>query len=103
MRRPGCDERLPGNARDCRARRAGQRSAGRAAYRRADLLHRCDLRLPPSTTPEVLTVHDTAWLHFDDEAVPLPHHQEAARNAKLVLVPSCFSAGEVISGLGIAD
>jgi glycosyltransferase involved in cell wall biosynthesis len=81
----------------------GQRVLGRAAYRAADLLHRCDLRLPPSTTPEVLTVHDTAWLHFDDEASPLPHYREAARRARLIIVPSAFSAGEVVVGLGVRE
>jgi glycosyltransferase involved in cell wall biosynthesis len=81
----------------------GQRVLGRAAYRAADLLHRCDLRLPPSTIPEVLTVHDTAWLRFEDEASPLPHYREAARNARLIIVPSAFSAGEVVAGLGVSE
>src|SRR5689334_8440625 len=55
----------------------GQVAVGAFAYRGADLVHRCDLRLPPASGLEILTVHDTAWLRFDDEAQPLPHYVRA--------------------------
>ena len=46
-------------------------------------------------------MHDTAWLRFDDEGIPLPHHVRAAQRARLVIVPSAFAGSEVAAGLGI--
>jgi glycosyltransferase involved in cell wall biosynthesis len=80
-----------------------QLAVGAFAYGRPDLVHRCDLRLPPAFGPEVLTVHDTSWLRFTDEALPPPHHVRAAQRARMVIVPSAFAGSEVAAGLGIAD
>jgi glycosyltransferase involved in cell wall biosynthesis len=78
-----------------------QIAVGAYAYGRPDLVHRCDLRLPPALGPEVLTVHDTCWLRFPDEGMPPRHHVRAARRARIVIVPSAFAGSEVVAGLGI--
>lgn len=61
----------------------------------ADLYHRFDLRLPASPGAEVLTIHDTAWLHFDDEGRPPPNAAKLVRQAAAVIAPSQFAATEV--------
>lgn len=73
----------------------------RRAYGPARLVHRCDLRLPPAASPEIVTVHDTAWLTYDDEARPPRGHGAALRRAALVVTPSRFAAQEVEHGLGV--
>ena len=98
--------RLPGTARipasvmtseDGRMRAA----LGRFLYRGTDLVHRLDLRIPPASGPEILTVHDLAPWRFPDEG-HLPRIVAAeARRAEIVICPSNFAADEVASELGV--
>lgn len=81
------------------------RAAARWAYRGADLVHRCDLRLPGATGRglEVVTVHDLAFEHFSDEgSVPDDARQELKR-AQVVIAPSEFSAQELRTRWGLSD
>ena len=59
-------------------------AVGLLAYGRADLVHRLDLRCPPSGRREVLTVHDLPPLRFEDEG-SLPHW--AGRSARAAADP----------------
>jgi glycosyltransferase involved in cell wall biosynthesis len=72
-------------------------------YRGADVVHRCDLRLPPARRPEVLTVHDLAFERYDDEGVVRPGALAAARRSRVILTPSSFVADEVRSAVPHAD
>jgi len=72
-----------------------QLAVGRLAYRGADLVHRLDLQLPPSSGPEVLTVRDLAPLRFSDEGNFPRHAARAISRAATVICPSEFSAGEL--------
>lgn len=74
----------------------------RAALRRFDLVHRCDLRLP-SHPREVLTIHDTAWVHFVDAPTPAPASLRSVASARAVLAPSRFAADEIAEHLGRDD
>lgn len=74
--------------------------AGGVAYRRADLVHRFDLRLPPYPGAEVVTVHDLPPLRFDDEGTLPRWAASSARRARLAICPSAFAAGEVATLLG---
>lgn len=75
--------------------------AGAIAYRRPDLVHRLDLRLPPAGGREVLTIHDLPPLRFEDEG-RLPHWAAwSARRALGVVCPSRFAANEVSQLLGV--
>ncbi|MGH9105825.1 MAG: glycosyltransferase family 4 protein [Acidimicrobiales bacterium] len=75
--------------------------AGRFLYRGEDLVHRFDLRLPPTSGAEVVTVHDVAPLRFPDEG-PLPGWAgPGARRARAVICPSAFAAAEVHELLGV--
>lgn len=74
--------------------------AAAAAYRGADLVHRFDLRLPPSPRREVVTVHDLPPLRFDDEGTLPRWAAPSARRARFVICPSAFAADEVTSLLG---
>ena len=78
-----------------------RRLVGRAIYRRFDVVHRFDLRLPPAPGPELLTVHDVVSWRFPDEARPPSDAAESARRAAVVVCPSQFSADEVASELGV--
>jgi glycosyltransferase involved in cell wall biosynthesis len=76
-------------------------AVGSLAYGRADLVHRLDLRSPPSGRREVLTIHDLCPLRFDDEG-SLPHWAaRSARAAAAVICPSEFAAQEVRDLLGV--
>lgn len=69
-------------------------------YGRVDLVHRTDARLPIARA-EILTLHDLAPLHFNDEGEWPGHATEGARAARTVVVPSEFSAQEVRARLGV--
>lgn len=77
--------------------------AGRWVYRLADVVHRCDLRLPAAQCPEVLTVHDLAFQRFDDEAAVCTDALIRARHARIVLTPSEFVAEELRDALPGAE
>jgi glycosyltransferase involved in cell wall biosynthesis len=80
-----------------------QRVIGRGLYRRFELVHRLDLRLPPAPAPEVLTVYDLAPMRFDDEGA-FPHSAlSSVRRAAAVICPSQFSAGELTAWSGRGD
>jgi glycosyltransferase involved in cell wall biosynthesis len=80
-----------------------RRAAGRLIYRRHDVVHRFDLRLPPAPHPEVLTVHDVVPWRFPDEGQPPSDAAASARRAAVVVCPSQFSADEVARQLGVED
>lgn len=70
-------------------------AVGSVVYGRADVVHRLDLRCPPSGRREVLTIHDLPPLRFNDEG-SLPHWAaRSARAATAVICPSRFAAAEV--------
>jgi glycosyltransferase involved in cell wall biosynthesis len=76
-------------------------TVGSLAYSRTDLVHRLDLRCPPSGRREVLTIHDLCPLRFGDEG-SLPHWAaRSARAAADVICPSEFAAQEVRDLLGV--
>lgn len=76
-------------------------ATGSLAYGRADLIHRLDLRSPPSGRAEVLTIHDLCPLRFNDEGL-IPHWAaRSARAAAAVICPSEFAAQEVRDLLGV--
>ena len=81
------------------------RLAAAWAYRGVDLVHRCDLRLPPSHRPsrEIVTVHDLAFEHFDDEGSVPPYAREAVSRSRAVIAPSEFSAAELRDRWGLKD
>jgi alpha-1,3-rhamnosyl/mannosyltransferase len=74
---------------------------GAAAYGRADLLHRLDLRCPPSGRREVVTIHDLPPLRFDDEGSLPRWAARSARAAVVVICPSEFAAEETRELLGL--
>jgi glycosyltransferase involved in cell wall biosynthesis len=74
---------------------------GAAAYGRTDLLHRLDLRCPPSGRREVVTIHDLPPLRFDDEGSLPRWAAPSARAAVAVICPSEFAAEEVRELLGV--
>jgi alpha-1,3-rhamnosyl/mannosyltransferase len=76
------------------------RQLGRWAYRGAHYVHRLDLRLPPASVPEVVTVHDLPPLRFDDEGILPGWSLRSARRARLIICPSAFAAREVTELLG---
>jgi glycosyltransferase involved in cell wall biosynthesis len=99
---------LPGSARVpsrifTDASPAMRRMAGRFIYRGHDIVHRCDLRLPPAGAPEVLTVHDVVSWRFADEGQPPGDAAATARRAAVVICPSQFSADEVATQLGVRE
>jgi glycosyltransferase involved in cell wall biosynthesis len=79
------------------------RSFGRMRYGDADLVHRLDLRCPPSGRREVLTIHDLPPLRFDDEGGLPSWAARSAREASAVICPSRFAADEVGELLGVED
>jgi glycosyltransferase involved in cell wall biosynthesis len=74
---------------------------GAAAYGRTDLLHRLDLRCPPSGRREIVTIHDLPPLRFDDEGSLPRWAARSARAAAAVICPSEFAAEEVRKLLGV--
>ena len=79
-----------------------RRAVGRLLYRRFDIVHRLDLRLPPAPHPEILTVHDVVPWIFADEGLPPSDGASSARRADVVICPSQFSADEVTARFGVA-
>ena len=77
------------------------RRIGAWTYRGVDLLHRLDLRLPPSSGPEVVTVHDLPGLRFDDEGRVPSFLAAGAAHAAAVIVPSTFAGQEVVDLLHV--
>jgi glycosyltransferase involved in cell wall biosynthesis len=74
---------------------------GAAAYGRSDLLHRLDLRCPPSARREIVTIHDLPPLRFDDEGSLPRWAAQSARAAVVVICPSEFAAEEARELLGV--
>jgi len=75
------------------------------AYRGAEVVHRCDLRLPPAldAAREVVTIHDLAFWHFGDEGAEPTSSLRLLNRSRLVLTPSEFSARECRQVLGLPD
>lgn len=78
-------------------------AAGRIVYRGFGLVHRMDLRLPPSRPPEVVTIHDLPVLRFEDEGAVPTWFAAAARRAAVVIVPSSFASAEVVELLRVSQ
>jgi glycosyltransferase involved in cell wall biosynthesis len=78
-------------------------AVGRLIYRKYDIVHRLDLRLPPAPHPEILTILDVVPWRFPDEGQPSSDAAASARRADVVICPSEFSAEEVTDTLGVAD
>ncbi len=76
------------------------RVLGRHAYRGAEHVHRFDLRLPPASVPEVVTVHDLPPLRFPDEGQLPGWALRSAVAARVVICPSQFAADEVVTFTG---
>jgi glycosyltransferase involved in cell wall biosynthesis len=81
---------------------SGRRALGRVLYRRASLVHRLDLWLPPGR-PEVLTLHDLAPMRFRDEGPFPPHALRDVREARVVVAGSAFAAAEIAEWSGRTD
>lgn len=84
---------------------AAARVASSWAYRGADVVHRCDLRLPPSKHPdrEVVTIHDLAFELFPDEGQVSTYAAEAVRRSRVVIAPSEFTAEQLRDRWRLAD
>ncbi|MHB1845942.1 MAG: glycosyltransferase family 4 protein [Deltaproteobacteria bacterium] len=79
-----------------------RRLAGRLLFHGYDLVHRLDLRIPPTPGKDIVTVHDLASLHFDDEG-EVPRDSAASCERSLaVICPSEFSANEIAARFHIA-
>ncbi len=76
---------------------------GRILYRKYDIVHRLDLRLPPAPHPEILTILDVVPWRFPDEGHPSSDAAASARRADVVICPSDFSAAEVTETLGVTE
>ncbi|MDT4936923.1 MAG: hypothetical protein QOG80_594 [Pseudonocardiales bacterium] len=74
---------------------------GGASYRTRGLVHRLDLRIPPSPGREVVTIHDLPPLRFADEGSLPASAAAGARRARRVVCPSQFAADEVRELLGV--
>lgn len=74
---------------------------GRLSYGRANIVHRLDLRCPPSGRLEVVTIHDLPPLRFGDEGSLPAWAARSARAAAAVICPSEFAAAEVRELLGV--
>lgn len=77
-----------------------QRVIGRLVYGPAEVVHRLDLRTPPRGRPEVLTVHDLAPLHFDDEGQLPVGWRRSIACADVVTTGSDHMAAEIASQCG---
>jgi glycosyltransferase involved in cell wall biosynthesis len=77
--------------------------AGGVVYGRSDLVHRLDLRCPPSGRREVVTIHDLPPLRFEDEGTLPRWAARSARAAAAVICPSEFAAQEVRELLGVRE
>jgi glycosyltransferase involved in cell wall biosynthesis len=78
-----------------------RRAVGAVLYRRADVVHRMGLSLPPARVPEVVTVHDTVAWRFPDESRPEPYAAAETRRAAAVIAVSRFSADDAAERLGL--
>lgn len=78
-----------------------RRAAGALMFRRVDLVHRLDLRVPPPRGPEVVTVHDLAPKRYPDEGKIPPDAVSSARRARAVICPSNFAAKELADQFGV--
>lgn len=76
-------------------------AVGRVIYGRTDVVHRLDLRCPPSGRREVVTIHDLPPLRFSDEGSLPGWAAQSARAAGAVICPSQFAADEVRELLGV--
>ena len=79
------------------------KAVGAILYRDAVLVHRFDLRLPPPSGLEVVTVHDLAPLRFSDEGSLPPHAVASAQRAKRIICDSEFAASEIKEFLGTSN
>jgi glycosyltransferase involved in cell wall biosynthesis len=79
-----------------------QALVARAAYGRARLVHRADLRLPAARR-EVVTVHDLAPLRFPDEGELVLGAAQSLHRARAIICPSQFAATELSELLGVHD
>ncbi|SOC57816.1 alpha-1,3-rhamnosyl/mannosyltransferase [Ornithinimicrobium cerasi] len=79
--------------------RRGARFVGAITGRRAELVHRFDLRVPGPGRPHVLTLHDLPPMRFPDEG-QLPVWCSDAIPDIEVICPSQFAASEVTELLG---
>lgn len=86
-----------------RAAARERREVGRLLYRRAGVVHRMDLELPPAPGRDVLTLHDVVAWRFPDESPPVRAAAEEARRAAAVICVSAFTAGEAVDLLGVAN
>lgn len=79
-----------------------RRLTGRFMFHGYDLVHRLDLRIPPTPDRDIVTVHDLASLHFDDE-VNFPRDSAiSCRRSLAVVCPSEFSANEIAERFDIS-
>lgn len=78
------------------------RIAGMGVSPRAGIVHRLDLRLPPTGRWELITVHDLAPLRFSDEGSLPPWFADAARRGVGCIAPSAWAAAEIRETLGLA-
>ena len=93
--RGSAEVRLPRRLMGAEASRGLVTLAGKWAYRGSQRVHRFDLRLPPASVPEVVTVHDLPPLRFPDEGALPSWCRVTASMAKAVICPSEFAAREV--------
>ena len=76
------------------------RLAGQMLYGGADLVHRLDLRVPPRSGLDIVTVLDLSPLHFNDEGTISSQALRGAAHASGVLCPSEATAAEVRDVIG---
>ena len=80
---------------------AARRQVGRVIYPQGALTHRMTIRLPPSPSGDVLTLHDvTPWTHPDELSAPRAAAEEV-RQAEAVITVSEFSAVEIEKRFGV--
>jgi glycosyltransferase involved in cell wall biosynthesis len=71
--------------------------------RQADLVHLTSLEIePPTRTPYVVSVADVAPLRFPDEGELAPQAQRVIERAAAAIVPSRFTAAELVELFDIA-
>lgn len=80
-----------------------RRTAGRLLFHGYDLVHRLDLRIPPTPGRDIVTVLDLASLHFGDEVKVVQDGAASCQRSLAVICPSEFSAGEVASRFRVIE